>query len=670
MQTCVRFDGNVTGKIDRITVRSESRTMRPLRPLVWATLFVCAGAAGVPAAERDTLIKMMDAIDQGDYALADDAARTTRDQVAIDLVAWHRLRDGQGRWVEYTDFLTRNTDWPGLRLMRRRAEQAMPSDLPADRRVAFFRAGAPQTGRGVILFASALGGERGRQEAIRGWLTLAMGKADRADLLKTYGDTLKPHHAARLETLLWQNKISAAEAMLPLVDSGTAKLAKARIYLQADRDGVDALIKAVPAKLADDAGLAHDRFAWRMRRDRYDDAEPLLKERSVSKAALGRPEAWALRRRLLAHRAMRAGRVRSAYNIASQHFLTEGSNYAALEWLSGYIALTYLEDTERAVAHFERFRLAVATPISLGRAGYWLGRAYETAGNHAAAKSAYGFGAAYQTSFYGQLAAERAKLPVDPTMAKSPKLPDWKSRPFARSTPIRAALLLRIADEHLLMQRFILHVQESLDLRDSLALAAMSLEIDRPFAAVKIAKRVARDGMILPQAYYPVADSLRRRLAVSQDLANAIARQESELNPFATSPVGALGLMQLMPATAKAVAEEIGVEYDKDRLTSDPGYNSQLGTQYLAQMLDRYDGSVVLAAAAYNAGPHRADRWIKEYGDPRSTDVDTLRWIESIPFNETRNYVMRVLESLHVYRMRISGKVSPIGLHQRLGLRP
>lgn len=640
--------------------------MTRLRPLLWALLFVSAGAAA--AADRATLIRMMDAIDQRDYPLAREAARETRDQVALDLVTWHQLRAGQGSWADYTDFLTRNADWPGLDLMRRRAEGVMPSDLPAEAKQRFFRAGAPQTGRGALLLASTQNSELAKQTVINAWTQMSLSETEQAAFLQAYGAALKPHHAKRLDSMLWQGRTKQAEAMLPLVDKATAALATARIALQDNSNGVDALIKAVPAKLQGDPGLAHDRFAWRMRKDRYDPSEELLKERSVSKEALGRPEEWAYRRRLLAHRAMRAGRVTTAYNLASQHFLTEGANYAELEWLAGYIALTYLGKTERAVAHFERFRLAVETPISLGRAGYWLGRAYEAQGNTGAAKSAYGYGAAYQTSFYGQLSAERAKLPVDPLMAKPASLPDWKSRPFARSTPVRAALLLAQADDHLLMQRFILHVQESLDVQDSLALAAMSLEIDRPFAAVKIAKRLAQKGLIHPDAYYPVAETLRRRLPVDQELANAIARQESELNPYAISPAGARGLMQLMPATAKKVASEIGVDYDRARLTADPGYNSQLGTQYLAQMLERYNGSIILAAVAYNAGPHRADRWIAEYGDPRSPEVDALWWIENIPYGETRNYVMRVLESLHVYRMRISGKVTPIGLHRELGL--
>lgn len=622
------------------------------------------------AADGKGMARVLAAISQKDYPLARREAAGMRNAIAVDIVTWHQLRAGGGRWTEYTDFLGRNFDWPGLSLMHKRAEIAMPSNLPREQVIRFYRsAGKPQTGRGAFLLATAQGGEAGRKTAADAWVNLALGSSELKNFLSSYGKALKPYHVARLDEMIWRGNTKQAEAMLTLVSKDDAALARARIALRRNQDGVDALIKAVPKAKANDPGLAYERFAWRMRKDRYDDSEVLIKARSKSAESLGRPEVWSNRRRILARRAMRQGRVRVAYNLASQHFLSSGSDYADLEWLSGYIALTHLRDFNRAIRHFERFRLSVKTPISLGRAGYWTGRAYEAAGNKSAARSAYGFGAAYQTSFYGQLATERAGLPKDTSMAKPRALPDWRQRSFANSSPIRAALLLREAGDHLLMLRFILHVQESLDLQDTAALARMALDIERPFVAVKIAKRAARQGAILPQAYYPVAATTRAKLPVPKELANAIARQESELNAFAISPAGAHGLMQLMPATAKKVAGDIGIEYNKARLTQDPAYNTRLGSQYLAEMLARYDGSIILAAVAYNAGPHRADRWIASYGDPRSPDVDPIWWIENIQYRETRNYVMRVMESLYVYRTRISGKAQPIGLHKALGLR-
>jgi soluble lytic murein transglycosylase len=135
----------------------------------------------------------------------------------------------------------------------------------------------------------------------------------------------------------------------------------------------------------------------------------------------------------------------------------------------------------------------------------------------------------------------------------------------------------------------------------------------------------------------------------------AITRQESRFQPDAVSSSGAKGLMQLMPATAKWTAQKLGLAYSASKLTSDPEYNAQLGSSYLASQLRIYDGSLVLAAAAYNAGGGNANKWIAAYGDPRASNVDPVVWVELIPFQETRKYVQRVIGNYLVYRARLGG---------------
>src|SRR5690606_33332138 len=116
----------------------------------------------------------------------------------------------------------------------------------------------------------------------------------------------------------------------------------------------------------------------------------------------------------------------------------------------------------------------------------------------------------------------------------------------------------------------------------------------------------------------------------------------------------ARGLMQLLPTTAAAVAKRHGVSYSLEKLY-DPAYNAQLGAAYLGEGIRRYNGSYILAIAAYNAGRSRADDWIKRFGDPRSAQVDPIDWIERIPFTETREYVQKVLENLQFYRAILPG---------------
>lgn len=177
----------------------------------------------------------------------------------------------------------------------------------------------------------------------------------------------------------------------------------------------------------------------------------------------------------------------------------------------------------------------------------------------------------------------------------------------------------------------------------------------QPHLAVMISKRAAQDGLELAGAYYPLHPVTQMSLPMASEMVLAIARRESEFDPVVISHVGARGLMQVMPGTAELVAKDLGIldDHKVSRLTEDWQYNAKLGAAYLARLAGEFDGNVVLMAAGYNAGPHRPIAWMERYGDPRDPEVDVVDWIEHIPFNETRNYVMRVTESLPVYRARL-----------------
>ncbi|MGH6915183.1 MAG: transglycosylase SLT domain-containing protein, partial [Geminicoccales bacterium] len=134
-----------------------------------------------------------------------------------------------------------------------------------------------------------------------------------------------------------------------------------------------------------------------------------------------------------------------------------------------------------------------------------------------------------------------------------------------------------------------------------------------------------------------------------------VARQESAFNTWGVSRAGARGLLQLMPRTARLMARALNLPYNPAFLTANPDYNIRLGRHYLGILLERYDAEVVLAMAAYNAGPRRVDEWLRLNGDPRNDDAHGLiDWVELIPFSETRNYVQRVLEGRNLYRQRLA----------------
>ncbi len=641
-----------------------------LRPL---TLIAALAVAAVPLRAETPgprpLASAIDAIRSGNW----DNARALGLRAGAggpELVEWFHLRAGLGNAEDVVRFLADHPDWPGLQYLRKRSEGAMEG---ADSALvmAFFKGYPPQTGTGVMILSDAhrAAGQGGDAdvELVKAWREMDLTASEHDAMLARHGALLAWHHEARLDMLLWRGLNGDAERMLPLVSTGWQALARARMALRRGQsDGVNALIDAVPDTLIGDPGLAYERFQWRVRKGLTDDAVELALSRSETVRSLGRPEEWASWRRYVSHSLMRDRKPDLAYRLAANHHLSEGSKFAELEWLSGYLSLRYLKAPERALDHFQRFRSAVDTPISLGRAGYWIGRAQEALGDTEAAMGSYAYGAKYQTSFYGLLAAERAGLPFDPTLAGPPQAGNWRESNFTRSKVYQAAVLAQNAGQLSLSEQFLTHLSESLEPVDLALLGDMAVELGQPHLAVMIGKQAARRGLTLPRPYYALHPLSKMRLPVPPEMSLAIARRESEFDPNVVSGAGAQGLMQLMPATAAETAQELGLEHQASRVLSDWSYNATLGSGYLAKLARRFDGNVTMIAAGYNAGPSRPDLWMEEMSDPRNGGMDVIDWIEHIPFSETRNYVMRVSESLPVYRARLGLNPHPVPFSREL----
>ncbi|MFN7223438.1 MAG: transglycosylase SLT domain-containing protein [Paracoccaceae bacterium] len=645
----------------------SSKTKNRLAGLMAPLALVAALTGPVRADETQAMRTALQLIAGKDWSGA--MAVAPRD-VGRDLVLWSKLRAGDGLLGDYEDFLKRRADWPGLTFLRQKGETAVARSATPDRVIAYFAGNVPQTGEGAVALVRALQAtgraDEAEDAAMRAWSDLTLTVKDEADLLALAPKSVALVHELRLDRLLWQGRRAEAQRMLPRLANDWQAVARARMALQAGDSGVTGLINAVPRSRASDAGLAFDRFIWRMKQDLYDDALPLILDRSGTAASLGDPQAWAERRAILTRWLLRQNRPHDAYRVASNHHLKSGSGYADLEFLSGFIALRRLNDPSRALEHFRHLQAGVATPISLSRALYWQGRAHEAAGAKDAATSAYQSAARHQTAYYGLLAAEKLGQTLDASLLNAKRPADWRQAAWTKSSVHQAALLALRAGDRNLAKRFWLHLAERLDAPALDQLGDMALALNEPHIAVLVGKSAAERGVILPRAYYPVTDLVPDGLSVSRAFSLAIARRESEFEPSARSSADARGLMQLLPGTAKMMASKLTLPYEPSRLTTDPGYNAKLGSAYLAELVAEFGPSIALVASGYNAGPGRPRRWIAEYGDPRSPTVDVVDWVESIPFAETRTYVMRVVEGVILYRAKLRGSTGPVKVTSEL----
>lgn len=634
---------------------------QPLRVLL---LTLSLGCAASSAASQDLPADSIAAVAlaaDGDF---DQAAALSVDQVTTDLITWLRLRSGQGDFAEYGRFLAARPDWPDQNRLRARAEVKIAKGHDPAAVIAWFAGTAPQTGEGAVRLAEALL-QSGRLEQAKtvletAWLDLRLSEDGHDAMVAAFPDILLPLHVARADALLWRWRTVEAKRMIPLLDDDHVAWVNARIAFIRKTGGQDDAMADLPESLLNDPGLTYDRYNWLADNGRRTDAVEILRERSVSAAALGEPFRWSGWRRSLARWEMREGRTDSAYELASRHFLTDGSSFADLEWLAGYLALTYQNDPSLALAHFDAARGAVDSPISVGRMEYWRGRALDAQNNPDAAAAAYVAAAMHQTSFYGLLASEKIGKPLSTDLTGAGDPQDWQAANIIDHDLIRAGVMLLAADERGAAVPFFVALGQTLPADDLSRLGALLAHMDQPYFQVLIGKTAVTRGVLVPSIYFPLHDLATMDLPAPASLSLSIARRESEFNAGVGSPVGALGLMQLMPATAQEVAGLLDLPYSKSRLTADWTYNAQLGSKYLDMLRDQFGPSPVQIAAGYNAGPSRPEIWMDDRGDPRLGDVDVIDWIEHIPFRETRNYVMRVTESIPIYEARLTGTTGPV----------
>ncbi len=653
---------------------TEQKNKKPAIRALVARLFILvlfAGpAAAQSAAEVAGLTRGLDLMRDGKWEEG-LAAAGPPGSVGRDIIEWNRLRASKGTFDDTLAFLARRPDWPGLELLQERAERTIPQDASTAAVLDFFLHQPPQTGTGSLRFARALWDSGAKQEAmaeaIRGWTTFALSVEDEQQFMVDWPKTLAGSHWARMDMLLWRGLSDQARRQLARVDDAHKALANARLGLRENVNGVDALISHVPAALKDDPGLAYERFLWRARKGRNDDAIELLLERSTSADALGRPELWADRRLQLARWAMRAGKDKTAYQLAAGHRLGGSDDRNTLEWFAGYVALRKIGDAQTALTHFRAFAEDVETPISVSRAGYWEGRALEALGRKDEAQAAYARAGQHQTAFYGLLAAEKAGLAMDPGLTGADTFPGYQQAAFWNTSAMQAARASLAAGERYLARRFVAHLSEGLDTTGLGQLMQWAEDQDAPYLQLSLAKyAIVYHGRVYNRPYFPTPEIGKGNRTVPRALELAIARRESEFNPGVTSRAGAMGLMQLMPGTAKDMAKRLSIAYEPKALHDGYAYNTRLGSEYLAYLIEKFGQNPVLIAVGYNAGPGRVAQWIDLYGDPRSEKVDVIDWIETIPFEETQTYVMRVTESLPNYRARLTGKTEEIRFTEEL----
>ena len=568
---------------------------------------------------------------------------------------------------DYQVFIKKQPEYPRIGRLQYLAEQKIILKNTTPKSVInWFDQFPPVSGMGKLKLAEAYL-QQNKTANIRdlireGWVDAALNRGQLKFYRKKFKKFLSEEdYIKRAEYLSWERKYWDLKRLLVYLPKDYRALYNARQILMSNSYGVDNAISKVPTVFKNDIGLQYDRLRWRNRRGRLESSLQILYENSnKSEDELIRADLWWKQRESIVRSLLYKKRYKTAYKIASEHSLTSGAEFAEAEWLSGWIAHSFLKSQEYAINHFLNFYDNVSYPISLSRGAYWLGKSYKALGNEKTADDYFRQGSKYLTTYYGQLSLmeieDQAKIKLEDDAFYTKEY----EKKFFNNDLIKIIRILKELDQTKYSKDLIKHLALiNVDEGSEVLAAKLAVDVERYDYAIQISKKASYEKRFYLKYNYPIITTPRKinnKTMPPSEFILAIIRQESEFDRKAYSYAGARGMMQLMKYTAKLVAKQAKLPYSISGLTRDPEYNIKLGTYYFDSLLNDYGGVYPFAIAAYNAGPNRVKTWRRVNGDPSKNQISFIDWIEMIRFKETRNYVQRVLENVNVYKFMINQK--------------
>jgi len=618
--------------------------------------------------DYDIAKRSIQAMEKSQWSTALLLSKKAKDKSIHNFIKWrHLLTTGnQASFYDYLAFIKINKDYPRISRIRYLAEHKLSTDKISPKKIInWFNDNEPLSGYGKLILGESFikNGdiEKGISLLKDGWITADLNRSNLKFFRKKYKKYLNADdYIKRADYLAWEGKSWDLKRMLRYLPKDYELLYTARQILMSKSYGVDNAIKNVPAKLKNDAGLNYDRLKWRRKRGRVDDSLEIIFKVKNNKNYLVRPDKWWTERAIMARALIYKKKYETAYKVASKHTLDKSPEFAEAEWMSGWIALSFLDDPILAIDHFNSFYQNVGYPISLSRGAYWLGRSYEKIGDKKQSQQWYEEATKYLTTYYGQLAHLKIKPNENFELEEQQIITNDYRKYFYKKDLIKVIYLLDELNKDKYTKNILKHLaNDNVDSGSEILAAELASKISRYDFAIQISKLASYEKRFHNDFNYPIISTpnyVNGRKIPETAFILSLIRQESEFDMTANSHAGAQGLMQLMPYTAKLVSKQAKLPYSKSRLTSDPEYNINLGSHYIAGLILQYDGAYPFATAAYNAGPKRVKYWKKINKDPQKNEVDFVDWVELIKFKETRNYVQRVMENYNVYRYILEKK--------------
>lgn len=622
--------------------------------------FAGPGSLAVQAAQRALA---------GDYAAAGSLAQQSQDKAAIKLVELIYLKDhgGTAGYSRIVDFLNGAPNWPLTPTLLKRAEEALyVGNESAATIQAHFATRKPVTPFGALALARAAraaGDNASMAKYVRqAWFDPDTNAELEQKIAGEFGGQLNASDKrTRVWRLIYAQQGRAAVRNADLIGGDVKAAAQvAQLLIDGSSSGEKKYHGLSPA-MREELAVKYTLARYYRRKEAFDKARAILVTAPGDAAAMGDAEAWYEERRNIVRRSVgpkNSSSWKAAYQIARNHGITGGDFAVDAHFLAGWVALRYMRDPHTAMDHFVKLQKVADTRTEQSRALYWMGRTYQALGDQAKAKASFRDAAVNTTVYYGQLAREQIGLGKKPQDISSHTSSAATIAAVNGDEVVRAFRIMSQAGSKNQLNIFFWSLATRFDSEQELnAVAGIIHDAAGTSWALRFAKACGKRDVDLDDWAYPIRGLPQWRQIgkpVEKALVFALSRQESEFDPNAGSSVGAQGLMQLMPGTAHLIAKQYRIPYAVGKLKGDPTYNVELGAAHLADLVDSFGGSYVLTLVGYNAGPRRSKEWLQAFGDLRGGQVDAVDWVECIPFNETRQYVQKVLQNVQIYRSRLA----------------
>ena len=577
-------------------------------------------------------------------------------------IHWKELRYAKNRasLQSHFDFVRNHPSWPFLHEIRRNIVQRMSKDAADEEILSLFSKALPSTVKGMNLYSQLLKKQGKINQAAKKvryfWTHHVSSAHDARNFLKTHEKFLRPQeHKKRLDFLLWQGQWKLAKLLLPHLTKEKRLLAEARIALLENKPKVfQSILKKIPQKNRHDEGLLYDHVKWYRRYEHGKALDVYKKARPYIQTHI---ERWAREKHIIVHDAVRLKNYAKAYDLVSRHQFKKGKLLAQAEWLAGFIAHRFLKKDKQAVGHFSKLLSTLKNPEDLTQAAYWGAKAQKRLRNDRQKVLWLKRGANFPETFYGQLCCEELGLNKCLIFKKNLSVSkEIEKKLYAHPFMDVIRLLHDLGDSGEALPFLYLMMIRTPSIEEKRGIIKISQRYS-PENVVDLSNMITGLTDLKVESLYPRLQEVKVEKGMDPAFLHAVIRKESGFNPKATSSADARGMVQIMPATGKDIAQKLKLKTFKVQQLYDKHINLQLAQYYLGEMHAMFDGHPFLVLAAYNAGLGTVtQKWIPLFGDPRTSDIDVLTWIELVPFPETRFYIKKVMANYKIYKKILDKK--------------